>query len=213
MKSFAVPEPCRDVGKMPRLSPAAARSNPAATPQTGPAVLSILFFMQHPSTVITWPVSAISAASTPSSSTIARKKIANVQCFSRSSLPGHGRCAASARGASARHPKHANSQENGMAEGSQLQPSVADTRQVRLPQLQIASYPQSYPYWAQRQSYIGGNALMAKGRRAVSRQMPQNLPSRARLRSGRSQQAATMLACVSDESDNYANMKFSAKPS
>lgn len=51
-----------------------------------------------------------------------------------------------------------------MAEGSKIQPSLAQARQVRLPQLQIASYPQSYPYLAQRQSDIGRNALMTKGR-------------------------------------------------
>lgn len=69
----------------------------------------------------------------------------------------------------ARHPGRA-SRKTVVAEGSRLQLSLAETRQVRLPQLRIVSYPQSYPYWAQRQSNIDRNALMAKGRRAVSRQ-------------------------------------------
>lgn len=57
MKSFSLPEPCSDFGKRPRPSPATARSKPA-TPQTGPAVFSIVFFIQPPSTVIARTVSA-----------------------------------------------------------------------------------------------------------------------------------------------------------
>ncbi|CAI8693375.1 hypothetical protein EMIT0111MI5_10750 [Burkholderia sp. IT-111MI5] len=45
------------------------------------------------------------------------------------------------RGASARHPKHADSQDSGMAEGSGLQLRLTLNRQVRLPQSQMARYP------------------------------------------------------------------------
>lgn len=62
------------------------------------------------------------------------------------------------------------------------------------PQLQIASHPQSYPYWAQRQSNIGRNAPMAKGRRAStgpSRCPPRGLPC-PRRRAGRSRVARSI---------------------
>ncbi len=139
MKSFAVPELCRDVGKMPRLSPAAARSNPAATPQIGPAVISILFFMQHPSTVITWSVSANTRRAYLQWFHYSREIIRKLSVlfpikFSRL----RPLCSAGAA-AQVRAVKHADSQENGMTEVSRLNLLPATPCQVRLPPLRIAT--------------------------------------------------------------------------
>lgn len=90
-----------------------------------------------------------------------------------------------------------------VAEGSRLQPSLAETRQVRLPQLQIAPYPQSYPYLAQRQSNIGRNALMAKGRRAFSRQNAPQIALMSSVMFGTLPTSRHDAGMRSDESVNY----------
>ncbi len=93
-----------------------------------------------------------------------------------------------------------------MAEGSKLQPSVAETRQVRLPQSQIASYPQSYPYLAQRQSNIGRNTLMAKGRRAVSRPNAPKVALTGSVTFGTLPTSRHDAGMRSDESVNYVKL-------
>ncbi len=200
MKSLAPPEPGSDFGRMPRPSPATARSKPAATPQTGPAVFSIMFFIQRSSTVIAGTRSAHDACVARPCSNYNEEIIGANSVLLPIRIPvAWSRCGMSRR----RKPRSGVSKE-GLNGGRQQTATIArGDPPGKTPSIADSPYPQSYPYLAERQSNIGRNALMAKGHRAVSRQNTPKIALTSSVTFGTLPTSRHDAGMRSDESANY----------